>query len=236
MSFVGGVWADRHSKKTLIIGADALIALLTLGMVVLLPKFNDGTSLRVALLVLVSLKSIAAGRMSDLSHLENCTEVYGLIGYDVYRDYDLLFDYKGKTLTLIDPDYTETFLKEHKYEYDDVPIEMSKAMRHIPLVNGRIGTANLTFGIDCGASSDLIDSGRWGEFKNMMKRVKTTKLKGVSNDKGTNVHTGILFPEQPAKALVSVGLLEGGLIRPLLGCRDYRAGSISEWPIRFGLA
>ena len=132
--------------------------------------------------------------MSDLSHLENGTEVYGLIGHDVYRDYDLLFDYKGKTLTLIDPDYTETFLKEHKYEYDDVPIEMSKAMRHIPLVNGRIGTANLTFGIDCGASSDLIDSGRWGEFKNMMKRVKTTKLKGVSNDKGTDVHAEYYFP------------------------------------------
>ena len=61
MSFVGGVWADRHSKKTLIIGADALIALLTLGMVLLLPKFNDGISLRVALLVLVSLRSIATG-------------------------------------------------------------------------------------------------------------------------------------------------------------------------------
>ena len=174
--------------------------------------------------------------MSDLSHLENGTEVYGLIGYDVYRDYDLLFDYKGKTLTPIDPDYTETFLKEHKYEYEDVPIEMSKAMRHIPLVNGRIGTANLKFGIDCGASSDLIDSGRWGELKNMMKRVKTTKLKGVSNDKGTDVHAGILSPEQPAETFCRIGLLEGGLIRPLLGCRDYRAGSISERPIRFGLA
>ena len=118
--------------------------------------------------------------MSDLSHLENGTEVYGPIGYDVYRDYDLLFDYKGKTLTPIDPDYTETFLKVHK------------AMRHIPLVNSRIGTANLKFGIDCGASSDLIDSGRWGEFKNMMKRVKTTKLKGVSNEEGMKVHEGKL--------------------------------------------
>ncbi len=130
--------------------------------------------------------------MSDLSHLENGTEVYGLIGYDVYRDYDLLFDYKGKTLTLIDPDYTETFLKERKYEYEEVPFEMSKAMRHIPLINGQVDTASLTFGIDCGASSDLLDSGLWDEFKNMMKRVKTTKLKGISNDKGTEVHAGKL--------------------------------------------
>ena len=130
--------------------------------------------------------------MSDLSHLENGTEVYGLIGYDVYRDYDLLFDYKGKTLTLIDPGYTETFLMERKYEYEEVPFEMSKAMRHIPLINGQIDTSSLTFGIDCGASSDLLDSGLWDEFKNMMKRVKTTKLKGISNDKGTEVHAGKL--------------------------------------------
>ena len=61
MSFVGGVWADRYSKKMLIIGSDALIALLTLGMALILPKFNDGISLRTALLVLVSLRSIATG-------------------------------------------------------------------------------------------------------------------------------------------------------------------------------
>ena len=130
--------------------------------------------------------------MSDISHLENGTDVYGLIGYDVYRDYDLLFDYKGKTLTLIDPDYTETFLKEHKYEYEEVPFEMSKAMRHIPLINGQIDTASLTFGIDCGASSNLLDSGLWDEFKNNLRRVKTTTLKGVSNEEGMKVHEGKL--------------------------------------------
>lgn len=61
MYFAGVVWVDRHSKKTLIIGSDALTVLLPLGIVLLLPKFNDGISLRVALLVLVSLRSIATG-------------------------------------------------------------------------------------------------------------------------------------------------------------------------------
>lgn len=130
--------------------------------------------------------------MSDLSHLENGTEVYGLIGYDVYKDYDLLFDYKHKTLTLIDPDYTETFLKEHKYEYEEVPFEMSKAMRHVPLINARIDTASLTLGIDCGAGNNLIDSKRWDEFESMLRRVKTTKLRGISNDEGSEVHVGKL--------------------------------------------
>ena len=129
---------------------------------------------------------------SDLSHLENGTEVYGLIGYDVYKDYDLLFDYKHKTLTLIDPDYTWTFLKEHKYEYEEVPFEMSKVMRHIPLIKAQIDTTSLTFGIDSGAEDNLIDSGLWGQFKNNLKRVKTTKLQGISNGEGAEVHIGKL--------------------------------------------
>ena len=129
---------------------------------------------------------------SDLSHLENGTEVYGLIGYDVYKDYDLLFDYKKKTLTLIDPDYTETFLKERKYEYDEVPFEMSKTMRHIPLIKAQIDTVSLTLGIDCGAGNNLLDSKRWDEFESMLRRVKTTKLKGISNDEGAEVHVGKL--------------------------------------------
>lgn len=129
---------------------------------------------------------------SDLSHLEKGTDVYGLIGYDVYKDYDLMFDYKKKTLTLIDPDYTETFLKERKYEYDEVPFEMSKTMRHIPLIKAQIDTVSLTLGIDCGAGNNLLDSKRWDEFENMLSRVKTTKLKGISNDEGSEVHVGKL--------------------------------------------
>ena len=130
--------------------------------------------------------------MSDLSHLENGTEVYGLIGYDVYKDYDLLFDYRHKTLTLIDPDYTWTFLKEHKYEYEEVPFEMSKVMRHIPLIKAQIDTTSLTFGIDSGAEDNLIDSGLWGQFKNNLKRATMTKLQGISNGEGAEVHIGKL--------------------------------------------
>lgn len=129
---------------------------------------------------------------SDLSHLEKGTDVYGLIGYDVYKDYDLMFDYKKKTLTLIDPDYTETFLKERKYEYDEVPFEMSKTMRHIPLIKAQIDTVSLTLGIDCGAGNNLLDSKRWDEFESMLRRVKTTTLKGISNDEGSEVHVGKL--------------------------------------------
>ena len=40
ISFVGGVWADRYSRKMLIICADAGIAMITLGMFFLCPLFH----------------------------------------------------------------------------------------------------------------------------------------------------------------------------------------------------
>ena len=37
VSFIGGVWADRYNRKYLIIGADALIAAVTLTMMLIMP-------------------------------------------------------------------------------------------------------------------------------------------------------------------------------------------------------
>ncbi|MGN0201793.1 MAG: MFS transporter [Candidatus Cryptobacteroides sp.] len=61
MSFVGGALADRYSKKTLIIGADAATALFTLALVVLTGLLSEGRELRAALLVAAALRSVAAG-------------------------------------------------------------------------------------------------------------------------------------------------------------------------------
>jgi DHA3 family macrolide efflux protein-like MFS transporter len=61
ISFVGGVWADRHSKKALIIGADAAIAVVTLAMVLLMPSISSEPLLLSALLVMSALRSFGAG-------------------------------------------------------------------------------------------------------------------------------------------------------------------------------
>ena len=68
---------------------------------------------------------------------------------------------------------------------------MSRAMKYIPLIKGQIDTTSLTFGIDCGATSDLLDSGLWDEFKNNLRRVDTAELQGLSNEKA-DVHKGKL--------------------------------------------
>lgn len=61
ISFVAGVWADRHSRKKLIIGADSLIALVTFLMVLAIPHITEKTVILGSLLVLSVIRSFGAG-------------------------------------------------------------------------------------------------------------------------------------------------------------------------------
>ena len=61
ISFVSGAWADRHSKKMLIIVSDAAIALSTLALFLLLPRIQDDTAVLAALLVASFVRSVGAG-------------------------------------------------------------------------------------------------------------------------------------------------------------------------------
>lgn len=61
ISFVAGVWADRHSRKKLIIGADSLIALVTFLMVLAIPHIRDKTVVLGGLLVMSVIRSFGAG-------------------------------------------------------------------------------------------------------------------------------------------------------------------------------
>ena len=61
ISFVAGVWADRHSRKKLIIGADSLIAFITFLMVLAIPHIADQTVILGGLLVMSVIRSLGAG-------------------------------------------------------------------------------------------------------------------------------------------------------------------------------
>ena len=61
ISFFVGAWADRYSRKKLIIGADSLIALATFLMVLAFPQITDRTVLLGGLLVMSVIRSLGAG-------------------------------------------------------------------------------------------------------------------------------------------------------------------------------
>lgn len=61
ISFVSGAWADRYSKKMLIIVSDTVIALATLALALLFPLIREDASVMLALLVVSAIRSIGSG-------------------------------------------------------------------------------------------------------------------------------------------------------------------------------
>lgn len=61
ISFIGGVWADRYSRKMLIISADAVIAGVTLLMVCTMPYLTQQPVLLSTLLIMSVIRSFGAG-------------------------------------------------------------------------------------------------------------------------------------------------------------------------------
>lgn len=61
ISFMGGVWADRYSRKKLIIVADAGIAITTLIMILIMPLITAEFTLLGALLAMSAIRSFGAG-------------------------------------------------------------------------------------------------------------------------------------------------------------------------------
>lgn len=61
ISFIGGAWADRYSRKRLIIAADAAIALVTLAMMLAMPHISQEPMLLGGLLLMSAVRSLGAG-------------------------------------------------------------------------------------------------------------------------------------------------------------------------------
>lgn len=61
ISFLGGVWADRYSRKWLIICADALISFVTLLMLLAIPYIPSKPALLGGLLLMSVIRSLGAG-------------------------------------------------------------------------------------------------------------------------------------------------------------------------------
>ena len=61
ISFPAGVWADRYSRRRIIILADGMIAVATLVMACLMPLIPSEHGLLTALLVMSALRSLGAG-------------------------------------------------------------------------------------------------------------------------------------------------------------------------------
>ena len=61
VSFFAGVWADRYSRKKMVIAADTMIAVFTCLLVFLIPQFADTGAMMAALIGISFIRSVGAG-------------------------------------------------------------------------------------------------------------------------------------------------------------------------------
>lgn len=118
----------------------------------------------------------------NLSHLEESldTEIYGLIGYELIKDYDVIFDYENLKLTLINPDVFEKY-KSENLSNNTLHRVSFNLEGHIPVIKAQIGDKTLTYGIDCGAEANLISNDLYLPLKKHIKRIKKSELLGADN-------------------------------------------------------
>jgi len=121
----------------------------------------------------------------DISHLEKSldtdTEIHGLIAYDLIKEYDILFDYENKKLTLIEPDFFDEYSSKKwtQSKLTTIPFELPK---HIPIITATIGGKDYVFGLDCGAESNLMKIESLKPMSKYLKNIETDTLSGADKN------------------------------------------------------
>ncbi|UTC74479.1 aspartyl protease family protein [Treponema sp. OMZ 792] len=128
----------------------------------------------------------------DMSSLEKSLEtdgIYGLIGYDMLKEYDFFLDYSKKTLVLINPDHIDDFIKNNKLKTNS---KLScKMIGHIPMIEVLIGNKAYQMGIDTGAETNLIDSTYFNDLEYLLQNKQKDVLGGAAGIK-KEIYTGEL--------------------------------------------
>jgi hypothetical protein len=117
----------------------------------------------------------------SLAHLERQTgqSLVGLIGYGIFKDYELTFDYKRNILTGVHADSsaaTELRAKNYGKLLAKVPFEMAM---HIPVFIARIGNREFRVGLDCGASANLLLAKYTPDLKGLITDLSASDITGA---------------------------------------------------------
>jgi len=117
----------------------------------------------------------------DLSHLEDELEtpIYGLIGFDLVKEFDILFDYDKRRLTFLKPDYYEDYANQLDVQsLVTIPMAMNQ---HIPTIDLLIGKEVFKMGIDSGAESNLLSEEHYKKVLPLLTQTRKDTLIGADN-------------------------------------------------------
>jgi len=104
------------------------------------------------------------GYAMDIGHLEKDTgkSLLGLIGYDFFRDYELLIDYGRQELFFLK--LPKSALHRSARPLADLHFEM---IEHLPVIKVIINGQELRFGLDTGSEVNIMDD-RWTELLSLI--------------------------------------------------------------------
>jgi hypothetical protein len=113
---------------------------------------------------------------SDLSNLEAVgITVHGILGQSFYKDFDILFDFKGGEILLLRPDTTYQLLMNEGYHCQTV-----KGMKkgHLLIFDCQVGSIPVTLAFDSGAQTNLLAYDWLQQHPSMVKGIKKSQLTG----------------------------------------------------------
>ena len=140
---------------------------------------SNVTGLAVADSIDINISGIALKNASvlakDLSFLEPTdTEIAALIGMDIFGDYDFIYDYDNGELTLINSQ-----AKINLQGDSAIIIPYAELVGgFLPCIKAKIGDKELVFGIDCGATSNLISS----QYESLVSDVQESDIVGITGE------------------------------------------------------
>lgn len=119
--------------------------------------------------------------LSSLEEKEPNIEIHGILGYDLFQDYDLLLDYQKKEIILIDPTAYNAYKTEHfaNSKLTTIPVELSQ---HIPVVQVQIGKQQYAMGIDTGSEANLISDTHFKTLSKQLNKVSVDSLSGADKN------------------------------------------------------
>lgn len=132
----------------------------------------------------------------DFTHIENAkkTDLVGLIGHSVFKDYEILFDYDASLLVLIRTDRNGQQMEPlPRWEYKPLGSATIETAGHIAVVWLRFGAKKeKKFGLDSGAEQNLLSNTAGNRFlKENFEIRKRVKLHGTGNQ-SLEVFSGVL--------------------------------------------
>jgi len=107
--------------------------------------------------------------------------VYGLIGYDIFSDYDIFIDYENNSLTFIPEEEFMIFWNNNIVNQPFSFVDMIMN-HHIPVVQAKAGEKRIHLGIDTGAARTLLDKNATDVIHYEFQDFGSRDLVGVENE------------------------------------------------------